>query len=134
MFFKKVFYNENNKPIEIDLICNKCNAVINVKDDIEKIFSKVENDYCLLKSGEIVKCTCGNYSDVELIERKRDVYIKTTNQTSKLNCTPRCIYCSSTNIRKISGLSKAGSVVLFGIFALGKVGKQWHCNSCNSDF
>lgn len=134
MFFKKVFYNENNKPIEIDLICNKCDAVINVKDDIEKKFSKVDNDYCLLKSGEIVKCSCGNYSDVELIERKKDTYIKMKNQTFQPNYTPRCIYCSSTNIKKISGLSKTGSVVLFGIFSLGKVSKQWHCNSCNSDF
>lgn len=45
-----------------------------------------------------------------------------------------CPYCHSKNIKKISGLSKAGSVALFGIFAVGKAGKQWHCNNCNSDF
>ena len=45
-----------------------------------------------------------------------------------------CSYCGSTNVKKISGISKAGSVALFGIFAIGKVSKQWHCNSCNSDF
>ena len=45
-----------------------------------------------------------------------------------------CPYCHSADTRKISGLSKAGSVALFGIFSLGKTTKQWHCNRCNSDF
>ena len=45
-----------------------------------------------------------------------------------------CPYCQSTNTQKISGLSKAGSVALWGIFALGKTTKQWHCNNCKSDF
>lgn len=45
-----------------------------------------------------------------------------------------CPYCKSTNTKKISGLSKAVSVGLFGIFALGKTTKQFHCNSCSADF
>ncbi len=44
------------------------------------------------------------------------------------------LYCHSSNTKKISGLSKAGSVALWGVLAAGKVGKQWHCNSCGSDF
>ncbi|GLB26631.1 hypothetical protein LXJ15735_28720 [Lacrimispora xylanolytica] len=47
---------------------------------------------------------------------------------------PKCPYCNSTDLNKISGLSKAGSVALWGIFAVGKVSKQWHCNGCKSDF
>lgn len=45
-----------------------------------------------------------------------------------------CPYCHSKNTKKISGFSKAGSVALFGVFAMGKVSKQWHCNQCKSDF
>lgn len=45
-----------------------------------------------------------------------------------------CPYCHSKNTKKISGLSKAGSVALWGVFAVGKVNKQWHCNNCKSDF
>ncbi len=45
-----------------------------------------------------------------------------------------CPYCHATNVKKISGMSKAGSIALFGIFAAGKAGKQWHCNNCHSDF
>lgn len=48
--------------------------------------------------------------------------------------TVECPYCHSTNTKKISATSKAGSVALFGIFALGKVSKQWHCNKCGSEF
>lgn len=48
--------------------------------------------------------------------------------------TVTCPYCKSTNTKKISGLSKAASVGLFGIFALGKTTKQFHCNNCKADF
>lgn len=44
-----------------------------------------------------------------------------------------CPYCKSTNVTKIS---TAGRVISVGLFGLGssKVGKQWHCNNCKSDF
>ena len=45
----------------------------------------------------------------------------------------QCPYCNSTNCKKISGVSKATSVAMFGIFSQ-KVKKQWHCNNCRSDF
>lgn len=48
--------------------------------------------------------------------------------------TITCPYCKSTDCKKISGLSKAGGVALWGIFALGKTTKQFHCNSCKADF
>lgn len=44
-----------------------------------------------------------------------------------------CPYCHSTNCKKISGVSKAGSAVLFGLFSQ-KARHQWHCNDCKSDF
>ena len=59
--------------------------------------------------------------------RKREEEYKYRNNAE-------CPYCHSKNTKKISGFSKAGSVALFGVFAMGKVGKQWHCNQCKSDF
>lgn len=44
-----------------------------------------------------------------------------------------CPYCHSHNTTKISGMSRWLSVGLFGIGSK-KVGKQWHCKSCGSDF
>ena len=44
-----------------------------------------------------------------------------------------CPYCKSTNTEKISTMSRAVSVSLVGA-ASGKIGKQWHCKQCGSDF
>ena len=44
-----------------------------------------------------------------------------------------CPYCKSADTKKISTLSRAASVSLVGV-ASGKIGKQWHCNHCGSDF
>ena len=46
---------------------------------------------------------------------------------------PKCPYCHSTSIKKISAASRTASVIGFGIFSK-KIGKQWHCNNCGSDF
>ena len=45
----------------------------------------------------------------------------------------QCPYCHSRNTKKISTASRATSVALVGI-ASKKIGKQWHCNNCGSDF
>ncbi len=47
--------------------------------------------------------------------------------------TITCPTCGSTNTKKISGLSKAASVGLFGIFSQ-KVKHQFHCNSCGYEW
>ncbi len=45
----------------------------------------------------------------------------------------KCPYCNATNIKKISSSTR---IVSTGLFGLGskKIGKQWHCNHCGSDF
>ncbi len=44
-----------------------------------------------------------------------------------------CPYCKSTNTKKIGIVSRSVSAGLFGLGSK-KIGKQWHCNNCNSDF
>lgn len=44
-----------------------------------------------------------------------------------------CPYCKSSNVRKIGAGGRLVSVGMLGL-AGSKVGKQWHCNNCNSDF
>lgn len=44
-----------------------------------------------------------------------------------------CPYCNSTNVTKIGTVNRAVSVGMFGL-ASKKIGKQWHCNNCGSDF
>ena len=45
----------------------------------------------------------------------------------------RCPYCKSSNVKKISFTGKAVSVGTLGLIS-NKIGKQWHCNNCKSDF
>lgn len=44
-----------------------------------------------------------------------------------------CPYCHTTNIKKISTTNRMVSIGLFGLGSK-KIGKQWHCNHCGSDF
>lgn len=44
-----------------------------------------------------------------------------------------CPYCHATNIKKISSASRAVSTGIFGLGS-GRIGKQWHCERCGSDF
>ena len=44
-----------------------------------------------------------------------------------------CPYCKSTNTQKITSGSRILSTGLFGLGSK-KIGKQWHCNKCKSDF
>lgn len=46
---------------------------------------------------------------------------------------PKCPTCGSTNIKKVSGTSKAISVAMFGLLSQ-KVKKQFHCNSCGYEW
>lgn len=57
-----------------------------------------------------------------------------TNAVAKeLLNKPKCPTCSSTNVQKISSLSKAGSVAVFGIFSQ-KVKHQFKCNNCGYEW
>ena len=46
---------------------------------------------------------------------------------------PKCPVCGTPNIKRIPGISKVGSVALWGIFSR-KVRKQWHCDNCGSEW
>ena len=45
-----------------------------------------------------------------------------------------CPYCHSTNTKKISTLLKVWSMHWLGMYSIGSIAKEWHCNNCDSDF
>lgn len=96
----------------IDYKCPYCNH--------NKSYVKMYLEYT--EFGECMACGKKTYRKI----------LKTLDLNSKPSV--ECPYCHSTNTKKISTTSKVGSVALFGIFAVGKVSKQWHCNNCKSDF
>ena len=58
----------------------------------------------------------------------------TSSQYKHLNPpTITCPYCQSTKCSKISILGRIVSVEFWGL-ASNKLGKQWHCHDCGSNF
>jgi ribosomal protein L7/L12 len=55
---------------------------------------------------------------------------KIQNQIPEEKLMIECPNCKSTNTNKISGASKFGSALLFGVFSLGRLNKTWECNRC----
>lgn len=89
--------------------------------DLKRDFGTKENNPILQAREE--------YEKEEAIRKKEEML-----QAIKYKNNAECPYCHSKNTKKISTLSKAGSVALFGVFAIGKTSKQWHCKNCGSDF
>ncbi len=83
------------------------------------------------------KCShCGNEMKNHILSkrpadwvdpRKREMWVKDYKNM------PKCPTCSSINIRKISVTSKVASVAMWGVLSR-KVYKQWHCDTCGSEW
>lgn len=66
------------------------------------------------------------------LSHKADKYMRNIQEANAVNI-PKCPTCQSTDIKKVSTMSKASSVALWGLFSQ-KVKKQWHCNNCGSEW
>lgn len=98
MYFNRVIYDQNNKPSEIELICNKCGKYIKVTDI--GLFDRIQAEYCIISYGKsIICCGCGNNSGDGLIEYKKLTSLAKQNNTFKFQSnTPKCPKCGSTSI------------------------------------
>ena len=102
--------------------CNKCRKSHHF--DTSKTYSKL----CPVCNMEMEFWTNAD-GDTDLAEQKK-------NQTPIVPSSKpivTCPYCQSTNVKKIGQLNRTVSTGLFGLGSK-KIGKQWHCNSCGSDF
>lgn len=79
----------------------------------------------LLKQQDITKI-----NNPELSKRDYKIIGRIKDPTKS---TVTCPYCQSTHVSRIGFLNRMVSVELWG-FASSKIGKQWHCDSCDSDF
>lgn len=60
---------------------------------------------------------------------------KMQKESDKLNHTPKCPICGSSNIRKITITKRAVKTATFGVLgAVDDAGKTWQCNNCGSKF
>lgn len=142
-------------------ICKHCGIILYFSGDEEKKCSCEEPDFISLninpveyrnmsetQKTDLIKTTL-NLNDQqyeeqkeiwhkvrEPIEQKKQEKYKTRSQQNherEILNKVRCPYCNSVDVSKISTLGRAASVGVFGL-ASKKIGKQWHCNHCKSDF
>ena len=88
-----------------------------------------------IKRGELIEMMRQGKIDYHSYDLERQAISMSLGASNKSNSKPivQCPYCQSTNTKKISGGARWLSTGLFGL-ASKKVGKQWHCNKCGSDF
>ena len=62
-------------------------------------------------------------------------YCPEPEDTSYMKSQPTitCPYCQSTRVDRIGLLSRIASIEIWGL-ASNKIGKEWHCNDCGSNF
>ena len=105
------------------MICENCGSTNIFVNNIEGFQVEVCEDCLNVKK---------YYTDKERREKYNHKLQQEKEQT-KQPPTIACPYCQSTDTKKISGGSRWLSTGLFGI-ASSKIGKQWYCNKCKSDF
>lgn len=72
------------------------------------------------------------YNSIDnLLKQRSDAFHEVMNAAKN---RVKCHYCGSTNVQKISLMSKAIHNSIFGIWSLGRNTKEFHCNNCGADF
>lgn len=126
-------------------ICKYCNNEL-IRIDIDMHHYMELCEYDETNKEENTKILANKYGNNQFSEEeyhhrlyaiKQEIKQRQTRQHEALKNPPKpqitCPYCNSTNTKKISTASRAGSILGFGILSK-KIGKQWHCNNCGSDF
>ena len=108
-------------------VCKVCGKKMNIEETNKTI--QTVAPWNLKKSSEMIT----EYKAMELKNTELKEAIKRENLKSQQQYIPHCPICGSAKLSKISTLNRAVSVSLFGIFSK-KIGKQWHCNQCGTDF
>lgn len=120
-------------------ICCKLEKLID-NNDIEEAINYLQTHFnCNRETANqgLVEFKKQIYSEFKKIENENPLtpeQIAYNNMVARemLN-KPKCPTCNSTNIKKISSLSKAASVAMVGIFSQ-KVKHQFKCSNCGYEW
>lgn len=129
-----------NKEKVIDILMNEASCTEKEAFKYTNVFpSKMQRKYTSSEMNMIKELLVplGVKITIEQVSTQSMLYDKITteqpkseNTTTYVNTGIKCPNCHSLRTHKISGVSKAGSAILFGVFALGKMSKTWECNAC----
>lgn len=142
MFCEKCYKEENeplhgfipNSNLDICPFCKNIMKKTNMSIDDYFIITELSKDINFLQA--MIDLKEKDVIEYELKMSQFRVQVeqqKSTQSKVEEDNRPKCPTCNSTNIKRISGTSKAVSVALFGLLSQ-KVKKQWHCNNCGSEW
>lgn len=112
--------------------CPECKCEI---DDKKEICEKCGFDLLLYRQAykKIYDEKIRKLEKTETIKEQPKIEYVTVNTQSNAVHKPRCPYCNSENLTKITSIDKAVNIAMFGL--LGNKRKyQWHCNNCKTNW
>ena len=125
-------------PIHTKMLNVECGYIYCISEDRD--FLKAMND---LRNNDIIayKAKVAEFKAIykqnhpDEVEDENGLMTKPKTQQPTTQSKPQiqCPYCNSTNTKKITAMDRIGSNIMFGIFSK-KRNKEWHCESCGSDF
>ena len=139
---------------DYDDLCDKCNSKnIVPEEDYNKIVEEIKHANIFTKKRLLqnygYKCIYDRLQQPEISYPKpiilrnnncesdeeywKRIEQHTINKNTSTNQTVECPYCHSNDTKKISTTSRVISTSLWWLGSK-KICKQWHCNSCSSDF
>jgi hypothetical protein len=77
--------------------------------------------------------TCQDCKKSDLIKLSEQAANVTGRVDIKSLNSPECPYCHGHSCKKISAVGRMVSTSILGLGS-SKIGKQWHCNKCGSNF
>ena len=120
----------NGVPVDLSFVLKEYNNGNLLDATRASILRRIRNYANLEKPSELYYKIIG---DMKVPKYFNGEPVRQQSNTGTPIGTVKCPYCNSMNVKKINGIDRAAST---GFFSLGskKIGKQWHCNTCKSDF
>ena len=106
--------------------CNKCKKFYDF--DNSENYNAICN-ICNIGLTHVATYDIDTENKQKVPEMTAEQYLERINKKASIECP----YCHSTDTKKISGTTRWLSTGIFGL-ASNKIGKNYHCNKCKSDF
>lgn len=122
-------YETTNKDITECPQCLCDDVFVNSKDEEELMIlfddRKLTNAMLELKKNNFVEYKL----KLQQLKNAKEQQKQIEESSKKVDNTPKCPHCQSTNIKKISGLNRGASIAMLGIFSK-KINKSYKCKHC----
>lgn len=121
---KEIELKYNNK-------CPMCGKINTFEEEYKLDLKRISSDESFIQA--MIKLHDEDPIEYELklqkLKNLKEQEKQLGEKNNKVDNTPKCPHCQSTNIKKISGLNRGMSIVMLGIFS-NKINKNFECKKC----